>query len=270
MEAEQMRSISLIYVRFSHCLLSKWNGFRGCMHARREEVNLLFEHGLAPFGVVYGQSSRGKFKGIWSGWPVMLLSIGESVCHSDMKKQPESHDTHWIQYDHIQIPVPSNHSRYPSKLCSSALQGTNILPRRSLNAYDTKLPSNNPSFLVKRLIFKWVSQTLDSSCPFCHSAHQTEKGKLPDPRERWLNSLVFFPLQIDGGRAWFAWRPGRGRRKPAKEEEAVQSRLWATQQHTGQGPLVLLPSVPNIARNKRSRSLFLCIWYIPLLHPISN
>lgn len=94
MEAEQMRSILLIYVRFSHCLLSKWNGFRGCMHARREEVNLLFEHGLAHFGVVYGQSSRGKFKGFWSGWPVMLLSIGESVCHSDMKKQPERHDTH--------------------------------------------------------------------------------------------------------------------------------------------------------------------------------
>lgn len=64
------------------------------MHARRAEVNLLFEHGLAHFGVVYGQSSRGKFKGIWSGWPVMLLSIGESVCHSDMKKQPERHDTH--------------------------------------------------------------------------------------------------------------------------------------------------------------------------------
>lgn len=62
------------------------------MHACRGKVNLLFEHGLVHVGVVYGQASRGKFKGIWSGWPVMLLSVGEIVCHSDMKMQLESYD----------------------------------------------------------------------------------------------------------------------------------------------------------------------------------
>lgn len=64
------------------------------MHPRREEVNLLFEHGLAHVGVVYGQPSRGKFKGIWSGWPVMLLRAGKRVRHSDMKMQLESYEIH--------------------------------------------------------------------------------------------------------------------------------------------------------------------------------
>lgn len=63
-------------------------------NTRRGEVNLLFEQGLAHVGVVYGQVSRGKFKGIWSGWPVMLLTVGERVCHSDMKMQLESYDIH--------------------------------------------------------------------------------------------------------------------------------------------------------------------------------
>lgn len=66
--------------------------FLGCAHTRRGEVNLLFEHGLAHVGVVCGQASRGKFKGIWSVWPVMLLSVGEIVCRGDMKMQLESYD----------------------------------------------------------------------------------------------------------------------------------------------------------------------------------
>lgn len=41
--------------------------------------DLLFEHGLAHVGVVYGQASRGKFKGIMCSWPVMELSVGERV-----------------------------------------------------------------------------------------------------------------------------------------------------------------------------------------------
>lgn len=57
------------------------------MHTRRGEVNLLFEHGLAHVSVVFGQASRGKFKGIWSGWPMMLLSVEETVCHGDVKMQ---------------------------------------------------------------------------------------------------------------------------------------------------------------------------------------
>lgn len=64
--------------------------FRGCMHTRRGEVNLLFEHGLAHVSVVFGQASRGKFKGIWSGWPMMLLSVEETVCRGDVKMQLEN------------------------------------------------------------------------------------------------------------------------------------------------------------------------------------
>lgn len=64
------------------------------MHNRRGEFNLLFEHGPAYVSVVYGKASRGKFKGIWSGWLVMLLSVVERVCHSDMKMQLESYDSH--------------------------------------------------------------------------------------------------------------------------------------------------------------------------------
>lgn len=37
--------------------------FLGCTHTRRGEVNLLFEHGMAHVGVVYGQASRGKIQG---------------------------------------------------------------------------------------------------------------------------------------------------------------------------------------------------------------
>lgn len=39
-----------------------------------------------------GRLPEGKFKGIWSGWPVMLLSVGETVRHGDMKMQLESYD----------------------------------------------------------------------------------------------------------------------------------------------------------------------------------
>ena len=37
--------------------------FLDCTHTGRGEVNLLFEHGLAHAGVVYGQASRGKIQG---------------------------------------------------------------------------------------------------------------------------------------------------------------------------------------------------------------
>lgn len=80
-----------IYVTFN---IAHSVNFLGCMHTRRGEVDLLFEHGLAHVGVVYGQASRGKFKGIWSGWPMMLLSVGERVCHSNMTMQVESYDIH--------------------------------------------------------------------------------------------------------------------------------------------------------------------------------
>lgn len=66
--------------------------FQGGVHIKRKEVNLLFEHGLAHVSVVYGQASRGKFKGICSGWPMMLLSVEETVHHGDVKMQ-------WVRYD---------------------------------------------------------------------------------------------------------------------------------------------------------------------------
>ena len=39
-----------------------------------------------------GTLPGGNSRGIWSGWPVMLLSVGERVCHSDVKMQLESHE----------------------------------------------------------------------------------------------------------------------------------------------------------------------------------
>lgn len=84
--------MNILYLYLSHLNTAYSVNFLGRTHTRRGEVNLLFEHGLAHVGVVYGQASRGKFKGIQSGWPVMLLSVGERVCHSDMKMQLESYD----------------------------------------------------------------------------------------------------------------------------------------------------------------------------------
>lgn len=78
-----MNVLHLSASHLNHAYSVNVTDFLGCMHTRRGEGNLLFEHGLAHVGVVYGQASRGKFKGIWSGWPVMLLSVGETVCHNE-------------------------------------------------------------------------------------------------------------------------------------------------------------------------------------------
>ncbi len=63
----------IIYVFFSHlnpAYFANVTDFLGCAHTRRGEVNLLFEHGLAHIGVVYGQASRGNSRafgvaGLW-------------------------------------------------------------------------------------------------------------------------------------------------------------------------------------------------------------
>lgn len=52
------------------------------------------EHGLAHVSVVYGQASREKFKGMWSGWSRMLFSVEEIVCHGNVEMQLESNDNH--------------------------------------------------------------------------------------------------------------------------------------------------------------------------------
>lgn len=71
-----------------------------------------------------------------------------------------------------------------------------------------------------------------------------------------------FDWQVDGGGTCPVARgPGRGRRQPETEEEAVQSRLWATQQHTGQGPLVLLPFVLCASKSERPLFVSLCLIY---------
>lgn len=69
------------------------------------------------------------------------------------------------------------------------------------------------------------------------------------PNERLLCCLDW---QVDGGGTFPAARgPGRRRRRPEEEEEAVQPRL-APQQHTGQGPFVLLRG----SGHERGLSLF--------------
>lgn len=86
--------VNILYLSMSHLNPAHSVNFLRCMHTRRGEVNLLFEHCLAHVSVVYGQASRGKFKDIWTGWPVMLFSVGERVCHSDLTMQVESYDIH--------------------------------------------------------------------------------------------------------------------------------------------------------------------------------
>lgn len=69
-------------------------------------------------------------------------------------------------------------------------------------------------------------------------------------------SFLCFDWQVGGGGAQLiAWWPRRGWRDPEKEEEAVWSRLWAAQQCTGQGPLVLFPFVLCPTRNEKGCSL---------------
>lgn len=55
--------LNVLYLFTSHlnpAYSANVTDFLGCMHTRRGEGNLLFEHGLAHIGVVYGQASRGN------------------------------------------------------------------------------------------------------------------------------------------------------------------------------------------------------------------
>lgn len=83
--------------------------------------------------------------------------------------------------------MPSNHSLYLSKLCSSSRAAD--IPSK-VNSYAT-LSSNNPRFLVRSQFSSlWVIQW-NLCALFCHSVHQTEKEAI---RSHWEVTQLCFPL----------------------------------------------------------------------------
>lgn len=167
--------------------------FLDCTHTGRGEVNLLFEHGLAHAGVVYGQASRGKIQGHLE-W--LACDAAQRRGNSAPRWYENATGELWYSQRTIELhtnAMPSNHCRI--------FQSYAVLHRLGRHSLDKALgllmphcPQTIPGSLLDPNFSSMWSRRWALHVLFCRSVHQTEKGELLDPTERWLNSV--FPCDV--------------------------------------------------------------------------